>query len=135
MPFIQVTHTEGALDGVDRVALTDALAAAGSEAEGTDLEKARPLSWVTFDAPEDFHCNADPAVAVRASVAEGLLGEDDKETLVAGLSDALTDAVEGLDPMATWVLVDEVPDGNWGAGGDVVSTAEVAALTGGEVVE
>jgi 4-oxalocrotonate tautomerase family enzyme len=135
MPYIQVTHTEGALEGVDRAALTDALAAAGCEAEGTDLEKARPLSWVTYDAPHDFHCNADPAVAVRASVAEGLLGEADKETLVAGVTDALTDAIEGLDAMATWVLVDEVPDGNWGAGGSVVSTAEVAALTGGEVVE
>jgi 4-oxalocrotonate tautomerase family enzyme len=135
MPYIQVTHTEGALEGVDRAALTDALAAAGSEAEGTDIEKARPLSWVTYDAPDDFHCNADPAVAVRASVAEGLIGDDDKDTLVSGITDALTDAVADLDAEATWVLVDEVPDGNWGAGGSVVSTAEVAALTGGEVVE
>lgn len=136
MPLIEVRHTEGALAGVDREDLTDALARAGSDAEGTDYDRARPLTWVTYDAPDDFRCSADPAVAVRATVAEGLLDDDDgREALVAGVTDALTGAVDALRPMATWVVVHEVPDGNWGAGGEIVPTGQIAALTGGAVVE
>ena len=132
MPFIQVTHTPGALDGVDREELTEDLTAAASDAEGTDLERARPVTWVTFDAPDDFRCAADPAVAVRATVAEGLLDDADRGALVSGVTDALSAAVDGLDPTATWVVVEEVPDGRWGAGGDVVPTEEIAALTGAD---
>lgn len=135
MPFIELTHTPDAFAGVDRAELTDALTAAASDAEGTDLEKARPVTWVTFDAPDDFRCDADPAVAVRATVAEGLLDDDGRQALVEGVTATLTDAVEDLSPTATWVVIDEVPDGNWGAGGGIVPTSEIAALTGGEVRE
>ena len=75
MPFIQVTPTSGALDGVDREELTEDPTAAASDAEGADLELARPVTWVTSDAPDDFRCATDPAVAVRATVAEGLLDD------------------------------------------------------------
>lgn len=135
MPFIEIEHTDGALTGVDRAALADALAAAASDAEGTDLERARPVTWVTYDAPEGFYCSADPAAAVRATVAEGLLDDDGRQTLVGEITAELTDAIDGLEALATWVVIEETPDGNWGAGGEVVSSSQIAALTGGALAD
>lgn len=135
MPFIQVTHSPGALDDVDTDDLTDALAEVASDAEGTDLGRARALTWITYDSPTEFHSSADPAVTVRALVAEGLVDDDDRETLVEGTTDVLTDMIEGLDPLATWIFIHEAPDGTIGAGGQTVSTEQIAARTGAELVE
>jgi 4-oxalocrotonate tautomerase len=64
----------------------------------------------------------------RISVGAGLLSPEQRSTLIAEVTDALVKA-EGNPKLRpyTYVIIDEVPDGNWGANGAPVTRASVAA--------
>lgn len=56
------------------------------------------------------------------TVPQGALSDRRKEGLVKELTEQILEAT-GLDQAASmrvWVLVDEVPEGNWGAAGGIV---------------
>lgn len=65
---------------------------------------------------------------IEMKVLEGITTEDEKQELIGRLSDAVV-AVKG-EPLRThtWVLITEVQDRAWGAGGRTVSADEVNAL-------
>lgn len=59
---------------------------------------------------------------IHAKVIEGVLNSTQKKSLITKLTDAMV-SVEGenLRPF-TWVVVEEVRSGEWGIGGDALTT-------------
>ena len=65
---------------------------------------------------------------VQVKVIEGVFSEPQKQEMITRLTDAMV-AIEGeaLRPV-TWVVVEEVRSGDWGIGGNALTTAEVQAI-------
>lgn len=68
---------------------------------------------------------------VTVNVIEGVFTTAQKQEMIRTLTDAMV-AIEGenLRPV-TWVVVQEVKSGDWGIGGEPLSTSDVIALAGG----
>jgi 4-oxalocrotonate tautomerase family enzyme len=71
---------------------------------------------------------------VHVTVPEGSLSDARKKLMVEKITAATLEA-EGLPNndrtrMLTWVIINEVKDGNWGAGGGVVRLADIAKAFG-----
>jgi len=67
---------------------------------------------------------------VNVKVIEGVFSQDQKREMVTRLTDTMVsiegEAMRGV----TWVIVEEVKSGDWGIGGQPLSTADVRALAG-----
>ncbi|MBO3749885.1 tautomerase family protein [Streptosporangiaceae bacterium NEAU-GS5] len=64
-------------------------------------------------------------------VIEGVFSDDQKAEIVKNLTEAMVNVEgENMRPV-TWVIVEEVKSGDWGIGGQPVSTADVKALAAG----
>ena len=71
---------------------------------------------------------------VNVKVIEGVFSPEQKHEMVRRLTDALVEIEgENMRPI-TWVLVEEVQSGDWGVGGNPMSTADVKALAAGQPV-
>jgi 4-oxalocrotonate tautomerase len=69
-----------------------------------------------------------PLVNVR--VIEGVFTPEQKQDIIARVTDAMV-AVEGESLRGvTWVVVEEVHSGDWGIGGKGLTTADVHSLQG-----
>ena len=71
---------------------------------------------------------------VHVTVPEGSLSDARKQLMVEKVTAAALEA-EGLPDnertrMLTWVIINEVKDGNWGAGGGVVRLADIGEAFG-----
>ena len=68
---------------------------------------------------------------VTVNVIEGVFTTVQKREMIRTLTDAMV-GIEGenLRPV-TWVVVQEVKSGDWGIGGEPLSTSDVIALAGG----
>ena len=71
---------------------------------------------------------------VHVTVPEGSLSDARKQLMVRKITDATLEA-EGLPNneqtrRLTWVIINEVSDGNWGAGGGVVRLQDIARAFG-----
>ena len=71
---------------------------------------------------------------VNVKVIEGVFSDMQKQEIVRSLTDAMV-AIEGenMRPV-TWVVVEEVKSGDWGIGGQPLTTADVQALARGQQV-
>ena len=69
-----------------------------------------------------------PMVTVK--VIEGVFTPEQKHEMIAKITETMV-GIEGenLRPV-TWVLVEEVRSGDWGIGGNGLTTADVHALQG-----
>ena len=69
---------------------------------------------------------------VNVKVIEGVFSSEQKQQMVRSLTDAMV-SIEGenMRPV-TWVVVEEVKSGDWGIGGNPLSTADVKALAAGQ---
>ena len=69
---------------------------------------------------------------VNVKVIEGVFTEEQKREMVARLTETMV-AIEGenMRPV-TWVVVEEVRSGDWGIGGQPLTTADVKALAAGQ---
>lgn len=69
---------------------------------------------------------------VNVKVIEGVFSSEQKQEMVRTLTDAMV-SIEGenMRPV-TWVVVEEVKSGDWGIGGNPLSTADVLALAAGQ---
>ena len=65
---------------------------------------------------------------IQVKLVEGTLSDEQKRELIRRFTDAVV-AVEGegLRPH-TWVIIEEVKSGQWGAAGQAVTSADVKAL-------
>jgi phenylpyruvate tautomerase PptA (4-oxalocrotonate tautomerase family) len=71
---------------------------------------------------------------LHVTVPEGSLSDARKQLMVEKITAATLEA-EGLPDnertrMLTWVIINEVKDGNWGAGGGVVRLEDIARAFG-----
>ena len=68
---------------------------------------------------------------VNVKLVEGVFSAEQKQRIVRDLTETMV-AIEGenMRPV-TWVLVEEVKSGDWGIGGNALTTADVQALAAG----
>lgn len=68
---------------------------------------------------------------VNVKIIEGVFDADQKREIVEGLTETMV-GIEGENMReATWVVVEEVRSGDWGIGGNALSTEDVKALAAG----
>ena len=68
---------------------------------------------------------------VNVKVIEGVFSDEQKREMSHRLTDTMV-AIEGEAMRGvTWVIVEEVQSGDWGIGGQALTTADVRALAAG----
>jgi phenylpyruvate tautomerase PptA (4-oxalocrotonate tautomerase family) len=137
--MIQLTLPAGVLTADARREVQNTLAATLLKWEGApDTAFFRAQTWsqvdevsgATFTALEDD----EPRFRLDVTVPEGGLSQRRKEGLVKeATANVLAAAgLTGADALRVWVLIHEQPEGTWGAAGNIVRFAELAALAKAE---
>ena len=69
---------------------------------------------------------------VQVKLIEGVFSQAQKQEIIKKLTDTMV-SIEGenMRPV-TWVVVEEVKSGEWGIGGQPMTTADVKALAAGK---
>jgi 4-oxalocrotonate tautomerase len=68
---------------------------------------------------------------INVKVIEGVFSADQKQQIIERLTDAMV-SVEGENMRAvTWCVLEEVRSGEWGIGGNALTTEQVHALAAG----
>ena len=126
MPLIDLTLPQGSISPDDRAKLADELVAVVLRAErAPDTDFFRSVTWAfVHDLPEGAVTAAAAGSVFRVvfTVPQGALSERRKQELVSEATKAIS-AAAGLgeeEGLRVFVLIDEVPEGNWGAAGNVV---------------
>jgi phenylpyruvate tautomerase PptA (4-oxalocrotonate tautomerase family) len=141
MPMLDAYIPEGALPAEAEQRLLGTLTDLLITHEGADLEnpQVRSIAWVFLHRPEAVFVAGEPATEPRyrfvASVPEGQFDHERRQAIVAAITDAVLDAEDGAyerNPMRVWVFTPEVPDGTWGALGQIVTLADVATFATGD---
>ena len=149
MPVVRVTYPRGALAPAEKQALATSLTDIVLDAEVdavTDAGKMVTVIHFLEAAAEDwsvggtFRSSAtDPPdhFIVDVVVLEGLLDAARRTAVHERVTGAFREAFgEGGDPLLpfrVWVLIHDVGEGSWGAGGRTVSAFDVAQFIGGDV--
>jgi len=129
MPMLELTVPEGALSEESKRELPGEMAAALLRWEGApDTEFFRGISWGHLNElpAEAMHTadgpGQDPHAVVNVSVPDGALSDRRKAGLVEELTKLVLDASGwGSDAgLRVWVLLRDVPEGNWAANGQIV---------------
>lgn len=100
--------------------------------------KAQNLSWVQFCefASDDFymagHSVEKPHYRIEIKVFQGTMNADKKQQLTAQLTELILE-IEGTDhnllnAARVWVMIEEVPDGNWGGAGKIYRIADLMQM-------
>lgn len=69
---------------------------------------------------------------VEVKVFEQELTSRQTEDLITRITDAVTSVTSEKIREATWVIVNEVPSGNWGIGGKAIGLEEVQKMMAGD---
>lgn len=139
MPMIRLTVPSGSLTEEGRRTVQRDLAAVLLRWEGApDTAFFRAQAWsYLVELPEGAQTTAEddvPRFLVEVTVPQGALSERRKAGLVQDATRTVL-AAAGLsedEVLRVWVLVQEQPDGTWGAGGSVIRYADLVALAQGE---
>jgi 4-oxalocrotonate tautomerase len=69
---------------------------------------------------------------IQVKLIEGVFSNEQKQEMVRKLTDAMV-SIEGesMRPV-TWVLIEDVKSGDWGIGGNPLTTADVKNLAAGK---
>ena len=69
---------------------------------------------------------------IQVKLIEGVFSNEQKQEMVRKLTDAMV-SIEGenMRPV-TWVLIEDVKSGEWGIGGNPLTTSDVKNLAAGE---
>lgn len=68
---------------------------------------------------------------INVKVIEGVFSAPQKREIIQKLTDAMV-SVEGENMRkVTWVVIDEIKSGDWGIGGESISTEAVKAIAAG----
>ena len=68
---------------------------------------------------------------VNVKLIEGVFSDDQKREMIEKLTDTMVE-IEGENMRGvTWVVIDEVKSGDWGLGGQALTTEAVHALQAG----
>lgn len=143
MPMINVTMPKGALTAQQRDELTEKLTGQLLKIEGVDNEASRSIAWVLFHEVEpdswavggqfdDTYVPEGGRFLTIVSVPSGGLHargkkDDIARSVHAAFREVLQLAPESGVRWAPWVIVEDVPDGNWGVGGSIRQLFEIHA--------
>ena len=68
---------------------------------------------------------------INVKLIEGVFSSEQKQEIIRKLTDAMV-SIEGENMRGvTWCVVEEVKSGDWGIGGNPLTTADVKALAAG----
>ena len=141
MPKLDLTFSAGALSEDAKRELPRELGAAMLRWEGApDTEFFRSITWThVHELPADAVFTADGQAelshfVVDVTVPSGALSDRRKAGLVEELSKLIRTAAGLTDEegVRVWVLIHEVPDGNWGAAGQIVRFEQLRAAAKAE---
>jgi len=145
MPVLQVYFPAGSLIDERKAALaqrlTDVLLAmeGGAKTEGgrafaTVLFTEVPKSdWWVGGSTDSTYVAPPGKFLVRVSVPEGYMNKSHKSDVHSAVNAAICDVVGDSSPNQganVLVIIDEVPEGNWGARGRTISLAMIADTVG-----
>ncbi len=140
MPKLDLTIPTDLLSEDAKQGLARDLAAALMRAEGApDTEFFRSITWAHIhelpaEAIQTPDGAAEPHVVVDVTVPEGALSERRKGVLVEETTKIALEAT-GWGPEAgirVWTLIHEVPEGSWGAAGQIVRFEQLRAAAKAE---
>jgi len=129
MPLMDLTYPAGAVSPDARRTLPDQLTTVLLRAErAPDTEFFRNITWLhVHELPEGSVLAAgrpvaEPIFRLDVTIPDGALSDRRKQELVSEATRVLLDAagLSEADALRVWVIIREVPDGNWGAGGQVI---------------
>jgi 4-oxalocrotonate tautomerase len=84
-----------------------------------------------FGRSNDQQVSEDAMPIVNVKVIEGVFDDDQKRSMIEKLTDAMVE-VEGENMRGvTWVFIEESKSGDWGLGGNLLTTEAVKALAAG----
>jgi phenylpyruvate tautomerase PptA (4-oxalocrotonate tautomerase family) len=139
MPMMDLTYPAGALSAESRTALVDELTTVLLRAERAPKSQLfRDIAWTyVHELPEGCVLAAgrpveQPTFRLQVTIPFGALDDARKGELVENATGAILAAAGIDDPFRVWVLVNEVPDGNWGAGANVVRFEQLAQMAANE---
>jgi 4-oxalocrotonate tautomerase family enzyme len=141
MPLIDLTYPAGTLTPGARTALADELGKVLRRAErAPETEFFQNITWVNLhEMPEGTFLAAgrpmsEPAFRIQITVPEGALSDRRKAEFVAEATRVVKDAtgMSDADALRIWVLINDVPSGNWGAGGQVVTIEDLKGFAARE---
>jgi phenylpyruvate tautomerase PptA (4-oxalocrotonate tautomerase family) len=142
MPMIDIKMPKDALDAETRATLADRLVTTLLKWEkAPDNEVTRAITWVYFDERE-LHVTGGPAVGkdhfvLLVTVPEGALSDRRKAGLVQEATETFLEVTgmqsEGFeDRVRVWVHIHEVPDGHWGAAGQIFRYSDIVKAVAGQ---
>jgi phenylpyruvate tautomerase PptA (4-oxalocrotonate tautomerase family) len=128
MPKLDITIPAGVLSDEARRELPETLGATLLHWEGApDTEFFRSITWAHLnelpaEAIRTPDGEAEPHIVVDVTVPQGALSDRRKAGLVDQATADVLGAVGWDDEAAlrVWVLIHEVPEGNWGAGKQII---------------
>ena len=129
MPIFEVTYPEGALTPDARSKLMDDLTTALLKAErAPDTDFFRSVTWsYAHELPAgSVHAAGQPVeqptFKIDVTTPEGALSDRRRQELVAEATTLVREAagISEDDALRVWVLMHEVAEGSWGAGGQVI---------------
>jgi phenylpyruvate tautomerase PptA (4-oxalocrotonate tautomerase family) len=144
MPFVEVFSPPGTPRPEQRRRIADRLVAEVMAGEGApDTEFARAISWLVWHDLEAMSVGGKavsagepPRYVVRVTVPAASLTDAKREEIVRRVTRVLADADDDPDRFynspSSFVLLTEIPDGDWGGIGRIVRFSEIASfvLTG-----
>lgn len=141
MPRLELRVPADTLTDEQQSQLTEELTDTMLEVEGAspDNDMARSITWVFIDEyePEAWTIGGNEttnlAFDATVTVPEGSLDQEGKERMVEAVTDVLSNVdVSNFDLMKTWVIINEVPDGNWGAAGAIFRYEDIVRSVSGD---
>jgi phenylpyruvate tautomerase PptA (4-oxalocrotonate tautomerase family) len=141
MPLIDLTYPAGTFTPEARTALADELSTVLLRAErAPDTEFFRSITWVNVhELPEGTILAAGrpvsaPTFRIGVTVPLGALSEKRKAELVSEATRVVSAAagLDAADGLRVWVLINEVPAGNWGAAGRIVTIDDLKGFAAQE---
>jgi phenylpyruvate tautomerase PptA (4-oxalocrotonate tautomerase family) len=136
MPKIDLTYSAGALSPEAKGELPGKLAATLLKWEkAPDTEFFRAISWthvheLAADSTHDANGADAPAhFLLDVTTPQGALSDRRREEMTKEMTQQVLEAA-GLTPedgMRVWIIMHEVPEGSWGAGGAVIRFEQLRA--------
>jgi phenylpyruvate tautomerase PptA (4-oxalocrotonate tautomerase family) len=139
MPMIDLTYVRGSVDDQALGRLTDELVTALLRAErapDTPFLRENTLVYLHTLEPEAQSVggrgSGAPRFRIEMTVFEGALSKDRKEQLAADVHTVVC-AAAGIEPegpraLHVWMLIHEIPEGNWAGGGKIIYYRQVKGL-------
>lgn len=146
MPMVKVTMLKGALTPEQKDVLTDRLTHVLLMIEGgTDNPAGRAIAWTLYEEidPKDWAIGGKFDGTYEApggrflfsvTVPEASLSPERRPLIIEAVNTALMETLDlQPDDMAgksAWVHIHEIPEGHWGAGGEVFGVEKIFHLWG-----